>query len=336
MPPSITAVILAAGKGTRMKSGKAKVLHEVFFKPMVQHVLDNVNRLAVTQCALIIGHQKEKVLQSLKQYSVTPVIQEEQLGTGHAVLCAEQECKDADHVLILCGDTPLLKSETLEAFIQDHFSSQADITLLTTTLDDPFGYGRIIKNDNGRIESIVEQKDASPKQQEIQEINGGVYIVSRQFLFSALQKVGTDNSQGEVYLTDIISIAAEEGRIIQAFNHPVPIDVLGVNSRVELAQAHHELQMRHNRTLMLSGITMLSPQTALIEPSVSITGDALIYGGVQITGNSTIENDCTLANGVVLHNCILQSGVSVGANAVLENCTIKKNEYVPPLLHRIN
>ena len=205
--PDISAVILAAGKGTRMKSEKAKVLHELFFKPMLHHVLDTVAATDIQQTAVIVGHQRERVLASLQDaptpYAFTPVVQEEQLGTGHAVLCAEAACGSSDLVMILCGDTPLIRPETLQAMIDRHKDSKGLLTLMTTELDDPFGYGRIITDTDGGVVAIVEQKDASAEQRAIQEINAGIYLVDAEFLFSSLRQVGTDNSQGEVYLTDI-------------------------------------------------------------------------------------------------------------------------------------
>lgn len=334
MSQSITAVILAAGKGTRMKSSRAKVLHEVFFQPMVHHVLDAVNKTAVNKSVLIVGHQKEKVLEATKKYTLTPVVQEEQLGTGHAVLVAEKECEGADLVLILCGDTPLIKSESLEAMIAQHLGNHADITLMTTRLDNPFGYGRIIKDGEGNINRIVEQKDASPEEQQVQDINVGIYLVERQFLFDTLKQVGTDNSQGEVYLTDIIALGVDNCKLVQNFLHPVPIDVLGVNSRVELAQAQQVLQQRRNEDLMMAGNTLLSPESIVIAPSVSLGGDCLIDAGVHITGKSAIGKRSSIATGAVIDDCQIGDGARIGAHAVLEHCHVKKNEQVAPLTHR--
>ncbi|WP_028583367.1 NTP transferase domain-containing protein [Desulfogranum mediterraneum] len=336
MLPAISAVVLAAGKGTRMKSDRAKVLHEVFFQPMVHHVLDTIDQLPVRGCAVIIGHQGQRVLHSLEGYQITPVIQEEQLGTGHAVLCAEQACQGAEHVLILCGDTPLIGHRTLEAMIATHLQQKAAVTLMTTRLADPFGYGRIIMDGEQQVLRIVEQKDASPAEQEIRDINAGIYLVRREFLFSALQQVGTENSQGEVYLTDIIAIAVNQGALVQNFSHDRAIDVLGVNSRVELAQAQEELQARHNRRLMLDGITMLDPASTLIAPSCSFAGEALLHAGVQLTGSTTIGRGCILSRGAVLHDCHLGDDAVVGAYAVLENCSLGARERVPPLIHRVS
>ncbi len=329
------AVILAAGKGTRMKSERAKVLHEVFFKPMLHHVLDAVTGADIKKIAVIVGHQREKVLSSLAHYPHIPVIQEEQLGTGHAVLCAGDACKESNQVMILCGDTPLIRSQTLQEMIASHNRSDAVITLMTTMPANPFGYGRVISDDQGNILKIVEQKDADEEQQQIREINTGIYLVQRDFLFQALQQVGTDNSQGEVYLTDIISIAGSRHKKVHKFLHSEPIDVLGVNSRVELAQAHFELQMRHNRRLMLSGVTMYSPETILIEPDCSIGKDTVINGSARITGGSTIGGTALLETGVVVHKARLGDRAVIGAGSVLHNCTIDDEEHIPPLTYRV-
>uniref|UniRef100_UPI0040579CAA bifunctional UDP-N-acetylglucosamine diphosphorylase/glucosamine-1-phosphate N-acetyltransferase GlmU n=1 Tax=Candidatus Electrothrix sp. TaxID=2170559 RepID=UPI0040579CAA len=333
--PNISAVILAAGKGTRMKSDKAKVLHELFFKPMLHHVLDTVSATDVGHLAVIVGHQRERVLASLAEppasYTFSPVIQEEQLGTGHAVLCAESACASFDLVMILCGDTPLIRPETLQAMIDEHLASKTVLSLMTTVLDDPFGYGRIISNSQGGVVEIVEQKDATPEQQAIQEINAGIYLIDREFLFSTLQQVGTDNSQGEVYLTDIVSIATEQGHQVEKFVHRPAIDVLGVNSRVELAQAHNELQIRHNQKVMLSGVSMYSPESILIAPDCQIGQDVTLHAGVQITGASVIGKKAEIASGALLHNCQIGAGAVIGAHAVLRNCTVEEGEQVRPL-----
>ena len=336
--PNISAVILAAGKGTRMKSDRAKVLHELFFKPMLHHVLDTVTATAVRHLAVIIGHQREEVLASLQDasslYTFTPVVQQEQSGTGHAVLCAEAACASSDLVMILCGDTPLIRPETLQTMIDRHQEKKALLTLMTTVPDDPFGYGRIITDAQGGVLAIVEQKDASKEQQAVQEINAGIYLVEKNFLFSALRQVGTDNSQGEVYLTDIVSIARRQGYRVEKFVHTPAIDVLGVNSRVELAQAHQELQLRHNREVMLNGVTMYGPEHILLAPDCRIGRDTVLHAGVHITGKCEIGSKVHIAPGAVLQNCQVGDQVVIGANAVLSNCTVREGEQIPPLTSR--
>jgi bifunctional UDP-N-acetylglucosamine pyrophosphorylase/glucosamine-1-phosphate N-acetyltransferase len=331
---SISAVILAAGKGTRMKSGKAKVLHELFFKPMLHHVLDSVIQTKIEQIAVVVGHQRQRVLDSIIEYCFTPVWQEEQLGTGHAVLCAETACQSADQVMILCGDTPLIRPNTLQAMIRQHNNSQSKVTLMTTLLDDPFGYGRIISDDDDNILEIVEQKDADTEQLTIQEINAGIYIADADFLFSTLKEVGTDNSQGEIYLTDIISIAVSQGLKVSKFTHSPSIDILGVNSRVELAQAHLELQQRRNREIMLGGVSLCLPMTTLIDPDSTIGHDSIIQAGVQIRHKSIIGASVRVGPGAVISGCRLGDHCVIGANSVLENCIIETEEHVPPLTYR--
>ena len=331
MKQSITAVILAAGKGTRMKSTRAKVLHEVFFRPMLHHVLDAVGAAGVDRCAVIVGHQREEVLGTLDGHRLTPVVQEEQLGTGHAMLCAEAACGQADLVLILCGDTPLIRASTLRTMISEHQRRQATLTLMTTRLDQPFGDGRIISDARGAVQAIVEEKDASSEQRAIDEINAGIYLAERNFLFHALRQVGADNSQGEVYLTDIVAIANRQGVRVEAFVHPEAIDVLGVNSRIELAQAHAVLQARRNAALMLAGVTMYAPETILIAPDCAIGQDTIIDANVQITGHSTVGRDCRLAAGCVLRDCVIGDGARIGEHAVLERCQIPAGAVIPPL-----
>ena len=334
MTPSITAVVLAAGKGTRMKSARAKVLHEVYFRPMLHHVLITVQQAAIERCAVIVGHQRQEVLRTLEPFAITPVIQEEQLGTGHAVLCAEPACTGADLVMILCGDTPLIQAATLTEMIASHRQSRAALTLMTTLVEQPFGYGRILSDSQGTVQAIVEEKDATEEQRRVQEINAGIYLVDRAFLFEALRRVGTDNSQGEVYLTDIVAIARSQGMAAHRFVHPCAADVLGVNSRIELTQAHATLQQRHNRDLMLAGVSMYAPETVLVSPDCTIGPDTVIEGMARISGASVVGRDCRIAGGCALHACILGDRVIVGANSVLAHCTIAEGDIIAPLTHR--
>lgn len=331
----ITAVVLAAGKGTRMKSSRPKVLHEVFFKPMLHHVLNAVAKSSIEATAVVVGHQAGTVTTSLRDYQVTIVRQEEQLGTGHAVLCAEQACAGAGMIMVLCGDTPLIRPKTLDAMIRQHCSTGAGITLMTTVLADPSGYGRIINSEQGEVLEIVEQKDASAGQLRLKEINAGIYLVERAFLFSALKEVGTDNSQGEVYLTDIVSIATRRGRKVHKYNHPEAIDVLGVNSRLEMAQAHQELQRRRNRELMLAGVTMYDPGTIFVALDIPVGQDTVIHPGVQITGRSAIGSGCLLEPGVLLHDCQIGDNAVLGAYTILRQRRVEPSGHVAPQTGRV-
>ena len=331
---TITAIILAAGKGTRMKSSMAKVLHEVFFKPMLHHVLDSVQAAGIEKTAVVVGHQRERVIHCLSDYPFTPVMQKEQLGTGHAVLCAEEACADSGTILILCGDTPLIRPATLQAMINHHQDMNSPLTLMTTLVANPFGYGRIITGDNEQVTGIVEEKDATAEQRQIREVNAGIYLVDRPFLFAALRQVGTDNSQGEVYLTDIVAIANRMGHTVNRFIHPEPVDVLGVNSRVELAQAHAELQRRRNTELMLSGVTMYGPETIYIAQGIPVGQDTVIHPGVQITGKSSVGIGCVIEAGVFLHNCAVDNNATIGAWSSMVNWPVQPSEYIAPRTFR--
>jgi bifunctional UDP-N-acetylglucosamine pyrophosphorylase/glucosamine-1-phosphate N-acetyltransferase len=302
--PPLSVIILAAGKGTRMKSDKAKVLHEVFFVPMVQHVVNAVLPLTLIHTIVVVGHQGEDVRKALQVSPCEFVIQKQQLGTGHAVLAAESALRETDGtIMILCGDTPLIRTDTLAKIFAAHLDRQATLTLMTTVLADPTNYGRVQIDSDGKVLGIVEQKDASREQLAIKEVNAGIYCVDKTFLFSALKKVGTDNSQKEVYLTDIVKQAVDGGLPVEKFTAPTPTEVLGVNSRVELADAHLELQLRRNRDLMLQGVTMRSPGTITVSPDSSVGRDSLLEAGVSITGRSTIGPSTTIGQGAILHNC---------------------------------
>lgn len=329
--PSLSILILAAGKGTRMKSDKAKVLHEVFFAPMVHHVIKAALPLNPRQTIAIIGHQQSAVENTLQSFNVETAVQEQQLGTGHAVLTAETTViSDADAIMILCGDIPLIRTETLQAMYSFHCQRSAKLTLMTTILDNPTNYGRILCNTDGNVQGIVEQKDATKEQLDIREINAGIYCVDKTFLFSSLKNVGTNNSQGEVYLTDIVGLAVKKGYVVEKYTTDSPIDVLGVNSRIELADAEHELQLRRNRELMLQGVTMRSPDSISVSPNSSIGQDSVIEFGVHISDGCEIGQSCTVEQGTILKNCRIGENVTIGPYSCLEDTTIAPNTALAP------
>ena len=328
-------VILAAGKGTRMKSDKAKVLHKVFYAPMLHHVLDAVAPLQAAKTIVIVGHQRQAVEETVSTYPVTLAVQEEQLGTGHAVLCAEAMVdSDEGCVMILCGDTPLIRPETLQAMLQDHRDKKATVTVMTTILDNPTHYGRIVSDSDGSVLAIVEEKDASAEEKKIQEINAGIYCIDTGFLFSHLKNIGTNNSQGEVYLTDIVTQAVNENISVQKFINPAAADVLGVNSRLELSQAHHELQLRRNDELMAGGVTMISPETIQVSPESCIGQDGRLHPGVEIRGSSKIGPGCDICAGAILDSVTLGKNCTIGPYSCLNNCELSDGESVAPHSHK--
>ena len=330
-PQLLTVLILAAGKGTRMKSNKAKVLHEVFYSPMIHHVVKAVLPLGPSRTIVIVGHQQDEVRNALGDFPVEFVTQEKQLGTGHAVLATEQSLSDTQGtVMILCGDTPLIQTKTLQEMYDCHKASSATLTLMTTNLDNPTNYGRILIDSDGRLSGIVEEKDTTLEQKAIREINAGIYCVEKAFLYGALHRVGTDNSQGEMYLTDIVALAVTGGHRAERFITSAPHDVLGVNSRVELAAAHKEIQCRRNTELMLQGITMHNPETICVATTSTIGQDTLLMAGVHIQGESTLGESCRIEPGVILQNCILGDKVKIGAYSILENCTLPAETVLAP------
>lgn len=327
----LSVVVLAAGKGTRMKSKKAKVLHDVFGKPMLHHVLDAVALLSPSQSIVILGHQEETVRRCLDEYNVEIVIQEDQLGTGHAVRVARPAIQSGSgEVMILCGDTPLISPESLKTMRDAHHLSGAVLTMMTTELDDPTGYGRIVTED-GAITAIVEEKEATEKQKAITEINAGIYLVKSEFLFQALETITADNSQGEFYLTDIVAYGVSQGLMVRKVKNSNCMEVLGVNSRVELEEANRVLRDSRNVELMQQGVTIRNRATVSVSPAAEVGRDTVLSEHVIISGKSRIGESCTIESGVKIDDCVIGDDVHVGANAVLRNCRIDSGSAVPPL-----
>jgi bifunctional UDP-N-acetylglucosamine pyrophosphorylase/glucosamine-1-phosphate N-acetyltransferase len=327
----ISAIILAAGKGTRMKSSRAKVLHEVTFQPMIHHVLDAVTPLDLHQIILVTGHQRQSVEESCSSYKIDFAEQKEQLGTGHAVLAAEKLVSDdISTVMILCGDTPLIRDETLQHMLSGHISGGHFITVMTTTIDDPTNYGRVIIDDNGYLSGIVEEKDASPSQKQIKEINAGIYCVNAEFLFASLKEVGTDNKQGEMYLTDIVALAHAAEQPVHRYQCLVPEEVLGVNSRAELAKANALLQARVLNDLMVSGVTLDNPDSTTIQKTVKIQPDTVIRPHVYICGKTIIGKNCMIEPFCYIADSQIGDDVTIGAGAYLSGVTLEDGATILP------
>ena len=290
---SLETIILAAGKGTRMRSKLPKVLHKVGGKAMLQHVVDAAKGAGSEREVVVIGSGAQLVEQTIS--GVEFVMQEEQLGTGHAVLSAKKNFeKSTGTVLILCGDTPLLTSELLKKFTAAHEDSKCAATVLTAKMPDATGYGRIIRDLDGSLEKIVEEKDANEFEKKINEVNAGVYCFDVQKLFGALEKIGNNNSQGEYYLPDALTILKDAGEKIGAFRANYADETLGINSRVQLAAADKIFRMKKNNELMEAGVTIIDPNTTFIDYDVKIGQDTIIYPNTYIEGNTTIGEDCAI------------------------------------------
>ncbi len=332
---SVAAVILAAGMGTRMKSGLLKIMHGVGGKPMISWSVLAAKAAGAGRVTIVVGHQADRVRELFAaDDSITFATQEEQLGTGHAAACARAALEGFNGtILILCGDVPLLRHETLLAMLANHEKRGAAVSVLTTHLDNPFGYGRIVKREGGRISRIVEEKDANSEEQEITEINSGIYCVSAEFLFDALSGLKCDNAQGEYYLTDIVRIAAEQNRLCLAFPTADPDEVMGVNDRVQLAAAATIQRSRINRELMLSGVTLIDPATTYIEAGVSIGRDTIIYPNVHISGSTVIGANCLLESGAVIRDCRIGESVTIKTGSVLAESVLGNEVSIGPMAH---
>lgn len=337
MKNTFQILVLAAGKGTRMKSSMAKVLHHVYFAPMIHHLLDAVKLLQADQQIVVVGHQEEQVKSSLQDYDVVFAHQSQQLGTGHAVLAAEDLLSASGGcVMILCGDTPLIRAETLENMAAAHRIGGHTITVMTTNLASPSNYGRIVSGPDNDVLKIVEEKDATPDQREIAEVNAGIYCVEVDFLCSALKKVGTDNEQGEVYLTDIVEIAQGAGHIVHKFVCHDSDEILGVNSRIQLAEAHQCLQERYHQHLMRNGVTLYQPDTISIEKSVSIEPDTVIFPHTHIVGSTRIGDNCVIQPFTYIQNSFIGKNVVIGEGSHIHGAKIYDSQIIPPCTMKIN
>lgn len=313
------AVVLAAGQGTRMKSKLYKVLHPVCGKPMVEHVVDQISTLDVDKVVTIVGHGAEKVQEHLAGKSEF-VKQEEQLGTAHAVLQAKTALADKDGVtLVVCGDTPLIEASTMEALLKYHHEKRAKATILTTVIEDPTGYGRIIRDDLGIVEKIVEHKDATEKEQRISEINTGTYCFDNKALFEALENVSNDNVQGEYYLPDVIKILKDLDEVVAAYRMESFEESLGVNDRIALAEASKLMQRRINENHMRNGVTLVNPESTYIDINVKIGQDTVIEPGVMLRGNTVIGDDCIVTSGSEIANSVIGERAHIRSSAIFES-----------------
>lgn len=326
------AVILAAGQGTRMKSKLYKVLHPVCGKPMVQHVVDHVRKLDIKKIVAVIGHGAEKVQAQLGG-EVAYVLQDQQLGTAHAVMQAEEMLQGKEGVtLVICGDTPLIKPVTMESLFKQHEDTKAKATVLSARIEDPTGYGRIVRNADGHVEKIVEHKDATEEERKINEINTGTYCFDNIALFEALKKVSNDNVQGEYYLPDVIEILKNQGEVVAAFQTNDLDETLGVNDRAALAEAERIMRSRINKAHMLNGVTIIDPNNTYIEAGVEIGQDTVIYPGTMIKGETIIGADCQIGPNSEIESCRIGSQTVIRQSAAF-NSSIGSHVNIGPFAH---
>lgn len=323
------AVVLAAGKGTRMKSKLYKVLHTVAGEAMVQHVIDSVKNAGVDKVVTVVGHGAEKVKETIG-HSSQFVHQEEQLGTAHAVKTAKDILgTEKGTTIVVCGDTPLISDETIKNLLDFHESESAVATVLSAKVDNPFGYGRIIRDENGLVSGIVEQKDASSAEAEVNEISSGIFAFDNEKLFETLEKVNNDNAQGEYYLPDVIRILKEENEKVSAFITNDVDGIMGVNDRVQLAKAEQKMKERINHQHMLNGVTIIDPATTYIGKQVVIGEDTVVEPGVRLSGTTIIGKNVTIGMNSDIKNSTIKDDATI-KQSVITDSVVGENATVGP------
>ena len=335
---SLVVLILAAGLGTRMKSARAKVLHELGGLPLITYVCRTAQSLGPERIYVVVGHQAsevERAVQTEVGDRAAFVTQTEQRGTGDAVMAAQSQLENSDSlVLVLSGDVPLIRQETLEDFIRQHRTSKAACSILSVRLENPTGYGRIVRDESDCFLRIVEQKDATPEEQTVKEINSGIYCFDARKLFAALKRVEPSNQQGEYYLTDVPQILLADGEKVNVQQHGNAREVSGINTRAELAEFENLMRRSTIRKLMVDdGVTFLDPSHAYVSAEAEVGRDCIIYPGVSIEGKSIIGESCELRSGTRIANSRLGNNVVVKDHCVVIDSEIQSNCAVGPFAH---
>jgi bifunctional UDP-N-acetylglucosamine pyrophosphorylase/glucosamine-1-phosphate N-acetyltransferase len=330
--PDKHVVILAGGKGTRMKSTLPKVLHRAAGRPLIDYALATAGALNPASTVIVVGHQAETVRAALaNRPGLQFAVQEPQLGTGHALLQTEPFlARRTGTLVLLSGDVPLLRKSTLEALIRRHEDRGAAATVLTAHVDEADGYGRIVRNDHGEVMAIVEHRDATPEQRTAREINSGIYAFDLAPLFDALRRIEAANAQGEYYLPDLVGIYRKDGRTVEAVAAPDAREVLGVNSRRELATVSVQIRDRRNDALMEAGVTLVDPATTWVGPDVTVGEDTILHPSVYLEGATRIGEGCVIHAGVRIVDSTLGDGVVINNYCVIRESTIDPAAEVGP------
>ncbi|KNF07802.1 bifunctional protein GlmU [Gottschalkia purinilytica] len=319
----ILSVILAAGEGTRMKSKLPKVVHKICGKPLLNHVIDSAEEAGIEKNVVVVGHKADKVKEIVKSdniiYVNQPVGDNDPYGTGFAVMQAQDHIEDDSYVVILCGDTPLIKSETIKEFVEYHKAGNYEATVLTAEVEDPTGYGRIVRDENDQVIAIVEQKDATEEQRKITEINSGVYCFKGKNLKSILGKLDNNNSQQEYYITDAIEILNKEEFKVGGYKISGHEEIQGINSKIQLAEAEKIMRKRINTSLMAEGAIIIDPDNTYIESDVKIGRDTVIYPGVILEGKTEIGEDCIIGQNTRISNSKIEDRVEIQSSTILDS-----------------
>ena len=330
----IHVVVLAAGKGTRMKSSVPKMLHRVAGKPMIDYVVEAAARLAPTTTTIVVGHQQDALKAALAAHpGLGVVVQEPQLGTAHALLTTETALQGATGMLILLsGDVPLLSADTLKTLVERHAATGAAATVVTALVQDPTGYGRIVRSGD-QMARIVEEKDASPAERGIREVNGGLYALTLDGLFDAVRSIATDNSQREYYLPDLVSVYRQRGLGVETITVSNADEIRGINSRFELAAVSRIVRQAKNAELMAAGVTIEDPATTYIDSGVEIGADTVIHPCVTIEGRTAIGGECEIHSGTRLVDTLIGDRVTIRNHCVIAGASIANDAAVGPFTH---
>jgi len=329
--PDLQVCVLAAGRGKRMHSNLPKVLHKVLGRAMIDYVLHTVESLQPKGIAVVTGHASELVREHVGQpVNLEWVIQDKQLGTGHAVKQCEKVIRSVRDVLIVCGDTPLLSARTLTHLVDEHRSRDTDVTVLTALQPNPFGYGRIVRDSDQSVTAIVEEKDATDEQRQITEVSSGIYCVRHEVLFDLLHAIGNRNAQNEYYLPDIVPLALAAGQRVDAVLMEQAEEMTGVNDRVDLAKVEDMMQKQIIRDWQLRGVTIEKPETVRIEAGVNIGIDTVIQAGCYLIGRTHIGDECRVGPNAVLVDAWLDDRVKVYAFSHIHGASVGSNTSVGP------
>ncbi len=330
----LRVLIMAAGKGTRMISNRAKVLHPICGVPMLRLIYRAAAGINPQDSFVVIGQDAERVKAALDGLPATFVLQAEQLGTGHAVMAARSVFQDKDgDLLVLSGDTPRLEPETLQALVDHHRRNGAATTLLTAETDNPSGYGRILRNSIGQVEAIVEERDATPDQKAMREINAGFYCFQIRHLVHALDQISNLNAQGEYYLTDLVGIQRGRGLQIEGLRHRDFEELRGINTRKELAEVSRLMRARKNDELMDAGVTLIDPERTYVDLDVAIEKDVTIHPMVTLEGSTQIGEGSTIHSGTRIVNSIIGSGVEILESCLITDSVVGNGTSVGPCAH---
>jgi bifunctional UDP-N-acetylglucosamine pyrophosphorylase / glucosamine-1-phosphate N-acetyltransferase len=327
-------VVLAAGKGTRMKSARPKVLHRVAGQPLIEHVLACAATIHPQSTTVVIGHQAGELTAALEGHQhLRFVVQEPQLGTAHALMSTESVlAKESGVLVLLSGDVPLLTPATLRRLVETHAKAGAAATIVTAVVDDPHGYGRIVRTGE-QIARIVEQKDASPAERQIREINSGIYAFAIDGLFDAVRSIAAENAQNEYYLPDLVAIYRQRGLIVETVTVSNPDEIRGINSRVELAAVSRVVRDRKNTELMASGVTIEDPATTYVDAGVTIGADTILHPGVSIEGQTTIGGGCEIHSGTRICDSTIGDRVTILNHCVITQARVAEAACVGPFAH---